>query len=215
MHLKQYQLLQASWKAHFDFLSLKKIDHKDLSPFKLNYNKALFDLLFADQRRRQDRGTTKYQELAERIYNDIEKSRFVKNKKGISIDAIMAAMQQSEIITGIHVKEQGKYRYPILIVKCYMSTLTLNDEEVTFFTTALPCYLDKDSGAITIAIANIPIMKKFTSEKEVKVFKWALRTGCAQLQNYYSKVFDCTPRKLSLKQKVLNYLEDIHIKYFF
>jgi hypothetical protein len=214
MYLKQYQLLQASWKAHFDFLSLKKIDHKDLSPFKLDYNKALFDLLFADQRRRKDRGKNKYQELAERIYNDIEKARFVRNKKGISIESMVAAIQESEIITGIHVKEDGGHRYPLLMVKCYMSTITLNDEEVTFFSTALPCHLDDDSGSVTVAIASIPIMKKSTTKKETKIFKWALRIATTQLQNYYSKVFDYTPPKINVKQKLLNFIEDIHIKYF-
>jgi hypothetical protein len=214
MYQNQYKLLTASWKAHFDFFSLKKIDHKDLSPFKLQYNKELFELLYKDQKQRHCRGKNKYEELAERIFNDVEREHFVRNKTGISLESLLGVVQESEIITGVHMKEQGEYQYPILMIKCFASTLTLNKDEVTFLSTALPCHYDDQSGSITIAIASIPFLNKKTLKNEERLFKWAIRIAEENIEKYYEKVFDKKPRKKTLPEKIKNKLEDVQIKYF-
>ncbi len=213
MYNNQYELLNGVWKSYFDFFSLKKTDHKDLSPFKLSYNEELFKVLFSDQSKRSNRGKSAYEDIARGIFDRVEKDKFVRNKKGISLDSMKGAILESDIITGIHLQEIDKHKYPILIVKCYVSTMTLNDEEVLFMTTALPCHLDNDSSGLTIAVASIPIMKKSTTKKEEMVFKWAVRKSISQLEKYYSKVYKTSPRKEGVVKMCKNIIEDVLVKY--
>lgn len=214
MYYSQYKLLHSNWKIHFDFLSLKKTDHKDLSPFKLAYNERLFATILKDQKNRVDRGKDKYEELARNLFDEIEKERFVRNKEGISLHSMKGAIQESDIISGIHLQEVGDHKYPVLMVKCYLSTMTLNDDEVTFLTTALPCHLDSDSCGITIAVASIPIMKKSSTKKEEMIFRWAIDKSIIQLESYYEKVFNKKLPKPPFIERVKAGILDIKIKYF-
>jgi hypothetical protein len=217
MYVSQYKLLNGVWKVHFEFLSLKKTDHKDLSPFKLSYNERLFKLLIKDQKESYDRGKSKYEELARRIFDEAEKEIFVRNKEGISLFSLKGAILESEVITGIHLKEHGGngYKYPILMVKCYLSTISLNQEEITFLSTALPCHLDNDGSGITIAVASIPIMKKSSLKQEERITRWAQKKSIEKVEDYYFKVFNKRPPKPSFLKRLDALKEDIIIKYFF
>jgi len=214
MYVNQYELLESSWKDYFEFLSLKKIDHKDLNPFKLKYNENLFKVLYDDQKRKRNRGKDAYHEIAQELFDKTEKEHFTRNKEGISLDSLEGLIKESDIITGIHLVEVDEQRYPTLFVKCYGSTFTLNEDEVSFLCTALPCHLDNDSEGITISIAKIPIMKKFTSEKEILVFKWAQRKSLEQVRAYHAKVFNYPLKGKSLLDKAKDLYEDILVKYF-
>lgn len=214
MYLKDYCLLKDNWKAHFDFFSLKKIDHNDLSEYKLAYNKALFNILVRDQNACLDRGMTKYEEEASALFERIDREKFLRNKDGISLNSLIGAISEGDVVTGIHLKELDGFRYPSLIVKCHLSLFSLNDEEVEFLSTALPCHIDTESATMTISIANIPILKNITEKKEILVAKWAFRICNENVSNYYNKVFSLKAKRKSPYKFLYDKLENLYINYF-
>lgn len=174
MEEKSYRKLVDPWKNMFDLCAATKSDHLDLNEFKLFYNQKLLEAFLEDQSANRKRGLSYYGELAEKVYFEAEKQFYKRKDNFMSFASVKDAVLSSDYVNFDYMKDEGGKKYPHLIIKLVVSTLSLSESEQTFLSSHINAKIDEESSSLALAVATLPKMKKLINHDIME--EWAKQT---------------------------------------
>tara|TARA_B100000749_G_C18442032_1_gene472632 strand:+ start:2094 stop:2732 length:639 start_codon:yes stop_codon:yes gene_type:complete len=181
MEEKSYRKLVEPWKNMFDLCAATKSDHLDLNEFKLFYNQKLLEAFLEDQASNKKRGLSYYGELTEKIYFEAEKQFYERKDNHMSFTSVRDSILSSDYVNFDYMKDDGGKKYPHIIIKLVVSTITLSESEKTFISSHINAKLDDESSSLSLAVATLPKMKKLINHNIME--EWAKQTVIKHLYN--------------------------------